>query len=108
MSKRISMKKWYKITEIENIPLMGSRKVEIADIEIAIFKTRDGSVFAINNICPHKKGKLSEGLVHEKQVTCPLHNWEIDLQTGEALGNDKGCTSVYETKIEDGILFLSL
>ena len=102
------MSKWYKITEVENIPLMGSRKVEIADIEIAIFKTRDGSVFAINNICPHKKGKLSEGLVHEKQVTCPLHNWEIDLQTGEALGNDKGCTGVYETKIEDGILFLCI
>ncbi|PUE65438.1 nitrite reductase small subunit NirD [Arcobacter caeni] len=100
--------KWYKITEVKNIPLMGSRKVAIEDIEIAIFKTRDGSIFAINNICPHKKGKLSEGLVHEKQVTCPLHNWEIDLQSGFALGNDSGCTAVYETKIEDGILFLSL
>ena len=102
------MSKWYKITAIENIPFMGSRKVEIGEIEIAIFKTRDGSLFAVNNVCPHKKGKLSEGLVHEKQVTCPLHNWEIDLQTGLALGNDSGCTSIYETKIEDGILFLSL
>lgn len=100
--------KWYKITEIENIPFMGSRKVEIGEIEIAIFKTRDGSIFAINNICPHKKGKLSEGLVHEKQVTCPLHNWEIDLKTGEALGNDSGCTGVYETRIKEGILYLNL
>ena len=100
--------KWYKITEVKNIPLMGSRKVEIEDIEIAIFKTRDGSIFAINNICPHKKGKLSEGLVHEKQVTCPLHSWEIDLTTGEALGNDSGCTNIYESKIVDGIVFVSL
>ena len=44
------MAKWYKITEVENIPFMGSRKVEIGEIEIAIFKTRDGSIFAINNI----------------------------------------------------------
>ncbi len=36
------MSKWYKITEVENIPAMGSRKVEIGEIEIAIFKTRDG------------------------------------------------------------------
>ena len=28
--------KWYKITEVKNIPLMGSRKVEIEDIEIAM------------------------------------------------------------------------
>ena len=81
--------KWYKITEVENIPQMGSRKVEIGEIEIAIFKTRDGSIFAINNICPHKKGKLSEGLVHETQVTCPLHNWEIDLKTREAIVTGK-------------------
>ena len=108
MSKMSNIKKWYRITEIENIPFMGSRKVEIADIEIAIFKTRDGSIFAINNICPHKKGKLSDGLVHDKQVTCPLHNWEIDLSSGKALGNDSGCTGIYETKIEDGIVYLGL
>ncbi len=103
-----NIKKWYKITALEDIPIMGSRKVEIADVEIAIFKTRDGSIFAINNICPHKKGKLSEGLVHETQVTCPLHNWEIDLKTGLALGNDKGCTRIYETRIEEGIIYICL
>ena len=103
-----SMSKWYKITEVENIPFMGSRKVEIGELEIAIFKTRDGSIFAINNICPHKKGKLSEGLVHNKIVTCPLHSWEINLASGEALGNDSGCTGVYKTKIVDNIIYLEI
>ena len=50
------MTKWYKITETKNIPAMGSRIVEIGEIEVAIFKTKDGSIFAINNMCPHKKG----------------------------------------------------
>ena len=102
------MIKWYKVTNIDNVPFMGSRVVEIADIEIAIFKTKDGSIFAINNTCPHKKGKLSEGLVHESIVTCPLHNWNVDLKSGEALGNDSGCTNVYETKIVDGIIYLGI
>lgn len=102
------MTNWIKITEVENIPKMGSRKVIIDETEIAIFKTKDGSIFAINNLCPHKKGKLSEGLVHEHIVTCPLHNWDIDLASGEALGNDSGCTNVYESKIEDNILYISL
>lgn len=102
------MSNWYKITSIKNIPNMGSRVVEFGDIEIAIFKTKDNSIFAINNICPHKQGKLSEGLVHENIVTCPLHNWEISLKSGEALGNDKGCTNIYESKIEDDIIFLKI
>lgn len=101
------MATWYKITQIENIPQMGSRIVEILDTQIAIFKTKSDEIFAINNTCPHKQGKLSEGLVHDKIVTCPLHNWDIDLESGEALGNDTGCTNVYETKIEDGIIYLN-
>ena len=100
------MAKWYKITEVENIPSMGSRKIQIGETEIAIFKTRDGSIFAINNVCPHKQGKLSEGLVHNHIVTCPLHNWDIDLESGEALGNDSGCTNVYESKVENSILYV--
>lgn len=102
------MAKWVKITETKNIPVMGSRKVIVGDTEIAVFKTKDGSIFAVNNVCPHKEGKLSEGLVHDHQVTCPLHNWDIDLKTGEALGNDSGCTHTYESKIEDNILYLNL
>lgn len=102
------MATWIKVIEAENIPEMGSRKIIVGEEEIALFKTRDGSIFAINNICPHKQGKLSEGLVHEKVVTCPLHNWDIDLASGEALGNDSGCTNVYESKIEDDFLYINL
>jgi len=102
------MANWIKITEVENIPSMGSRVVLVDKTEIAIFKTKDGSIFAINNICPHKQGKLAEGLVHGKNVTCPLHNWDIDLSSGEALGNDSGCTNVYESKIENDTVFISL
>ena len=102
------MATWVKLVTTEEIPSMGSRKVVVGETEIAIFKTRDGSIFAINNVCPHKQGKLTEGLVHEHVVTCPLHNWDVDLATGEALGNDSGCTNVYETKIEEGVVYLSL
>ena len=102
------MAKWIKITEVEKIPAMGSRVVQYGDIEIAIFKTRDNSIFAINNKCPHKQGKLSEGLVHEHIVTCPMHNWDIDLKKGTALGNDSGCTNVYESKIESNIIYLNI
>jgi len=98
---------WLKVIPIKDIPTMGSRKVIIENDEIALFKTKDGSIFAINNICPHKQGKLSEGLVHESKVTCPLHNWDIDLASGNALGNDSGCTNVYESKIKGDFLFIN-
>ena len=102
------MKTWKKITHINDIPLMGSRILQYQEEEIVLFKNRKEEIFALNNVCPHKQGKLSEGLVHGKSVTCPLHNWDIDLETGEALGSDSGCTQVYESKIEEEMIYVLL
>lgn len=101
------MKNWIKIIHQEEIPLMGSRVLKVNNEEIAIFKNRKSEIFAINNICPHKMGKLSEGLVHESYVTCPLHNWDINLVSGEVINEDK-CSIVYETKLENNILYIKL
>ena len=102
------MKTWKKITHINDIPLMGSRILQYQEEEIVLFKNRKEEIFALNNVCPHKQGKLSEGMVHGKSVTCPLHNWDIDLETGEALGSDSGCTKVYESKVEEEMIYVLL
>ena len=57
--------------------------------------------------CPHKQGPLSQGIVHGTTVTCPLHNWKIDLATGHALGPDEGCTNTYPVKVENGRVLLA-
>ena len=102
------MSNWTEVVTLDGIPSMGSRVVETGDIQIAVFRTADDQVFAIRNACPHKGGPLSEGIVHGTSVTCPLHNWKIDLASGEALGPDEGCTNVFPAKVEDGKVYLSL
>ena len=102
------MSTWIKLVTTDEIPVMGSRKVIIDELEIAIFKTKDESIFAINNVCPHKEGKLSDGLVHEHMVTCPLHNADIALASGEAIGENYGCADVYETKIKEDFIYIKL
>lgn len=77
---------WVKIGKISDIPRQGSRCVKLGDIIIAVFKTFDDKVFALEDKCPHKNGPLSQGIVHDGCVTCPLHNWVISLSTGEAQG----------------------
>ncbi|WP_152496929.1 nitrite reductase small subunit NirD [Roseovarius sp. THAF8] len=68
---------------------------------IAVFRTAENEVFATSNTCPHKAGPLSEGIVHGQSVTCPLHNWVFDLETGKAQGED-GEIATYPLKVEDG------
>ena len=93
---------WTEIVKLEDIPKLGSRVVATETMSIAVFRTSTDEVFAIRDACPHKGGPLSQGIVHGTSVTCPLHNWKIDLASGEALGPDEGCTNVFPVKVEDG------
>ncbi|MBT5229803.1 MAG: nitrite reductase small subunit NirD [Methylococcales bacterium] len=100
------MSKWIEIAPLSDIPVLGSRVVKTDSFSIAVFRGTDDSVFAIKDACPHKDGPLSQGIMHGTTVTCPLHNWKINLANGEALGADEGCTNVFETKVENAIVYL--
>lgn len=97
---------WIAIGQISDIPLRGSRCVETPAGRVAIFRTGDGRLFAIDDRCPHKGGPLSQGIVHGASVTCPLHNWVISLETGKAEGADEGCVRTIPVKTENGVVFI--
>jgi nitrite reductase (NADH) small subunit len=99
---------WHPIGAISDIPLRGARCVKTPHMTVAVFRTGENEVHAIENRCPHKGGPLSEGIVHGNAVTCPLHNWVISLETGKALGADEGEVRVIPVRNEGGRLSIAL
>ena len=102
------MDNWLDIGALEEIPRLGARVVRTTDGDIAVFRTADDDLFALRDRCPHKGGPLSQGIVHGRRVTCPLHNWNIELDCGRALAPDEGCSETFPVKLEDGRVLLSL
>ncbi len=101
------MNDWVEIGRIEQIPVRGARCVNTPAGKIAVFRTAENQVYAIENRCPHKGGPLSEGIVHGGSVTCPLHNWVFDLATGEAQGADEGQVRTFAVEVVDGRIFMA-
>ena len=101
-------KNWVAIGNLEDIPLRGARCVKNGDMTIAIFRTADNKVFAVEDKCPHKNGPLSQGIVHDGCVTCPLHNWVISLETGKAQGADEGATRTFPIRMDGNAILLGL
>ncbi len=91
---------WIDIGDINDIPLRGARIVKTQVGCIAVFRTAPDEVFAVSDTCPHKQGPLSEGIVHGQSVTCPLHNWVFDLNTGQAQGADEGSIPTYPVRVD--------
>ncbi len=95
------MNEWITICAIDEIPVLGARRVARAQgLDVAVFRTASGEVFALLDRCPHKGGPLSQGLVFGSSVACPLHNWTIALATGEAAAPDEGCTPRFAVRLE--------
>jgi nitrite reductase (NADH) small subunit len=101
------MTEWTLICHIDDIPVLGSRRVERAHgLDVAVFRNTQDEVFALLDRCPHKGGPLSQGIVFGTSVACPLHNWTIGLCDGQASAPDEGCTPKFEVKLDGRQVFL--
>ena len=69
--------------KVEQIALGHGRCFMVGDYEVAIFRSRDGHLSAIENRCPHKGGPLVDGIIGSNKVVCPLHGHKFDLTTGQ-------------------------
>ncbi len=94
------------IGAVDDIPIRAARIVKTNQGCIAVFRNAANKVFAIDDKCPHKGGPLSNGIQHGESITCPLHNWVFDLNSGQAQGVDEGRVKTYTTKIENGRIFM--
>ena len=100
--------KWLEVGRVHEIPLRGARQIQTPWMRVALFRTSDNKIFALEDRCPHKDGPLSQGIVHGTSVTCPLHNWVIGLESGKAQGADSGCVRTLAVKIVDERVLLGL
>ena len=102
------MADWVRVCALDEIPVLGARVIRTGNQDISVFRNDTDEVFALHDKCPHRGGPLSQGIVHGRSVTCPLHSWKIDLVSGEALAPDLGCARAYTVKVVDGAVLLAL
>ena len=85
---------------ITAIPEVEGRSFQIGSAQIAVFRSREGGLFATQAECPHRRGPLADGLLGSGTLICPLHSLKFDLSTGRAENGD--CTlATYPARLSD-------
>ena len=84
-----------------------SKLFKINDKEIAIFNNNN-KFYAINNTCPHQGGSLSEGEIHQDEVSCPSHCWMFNIKSGECLNVPSAKVKTYNIKVENEKILLNI
>ena len=72
--------------------------IELGGEQIALFRVGD-SFYAAAATCPHAWGPLAAGELEGTKITCPLHGWTFDLETGSCT-NVRGASKLQIFEVE--------
>lgn len=98
----------HRVCSVGDIPPLEGRSVTLGGKRIAVFNGA-GGFSALDGSCPHRGGPLSDGILADTCVICPLHGWRIDLGTGAVVGGGgEGRIGAYEVVERGGGLFVDL
>jgi len=92
---------------VSEIPAGEGRAYGVAGRQVAVFRLRDGTVRALDAVCPHRGGPLADGQIDADVVVCPLHAHVFDLGTGVCRTGRSDVTS-YAVRVEEGQVVVSI
>lgn len=82
-------------------------EVEVGGEIIALFNV-DGKIFATSGVCPHAGGPLGEGELIGNAITCPLHAWQFEVESGRCMRIPAMKLRTYKTKVEGSDVLVSV
>jgi nitrite reductase (NADH) small subunit len=83
---------------VQAIPEGEGRSFAVGPRRLAVFRGRQGGVYATQAECPHRGGPLADGLIGGQTLICPLHSLKFDLTTGSSA--DGSCKlAVYAARV---------
>lgn len=96
------------LCDLDDLPVGLGRPFVVEGRTIAVFRARDGAVFATANACPHKGGPLADGMLVGHQVVCPLHAFRFAAGSGDCDQPNVCAVTTYPVEVEGAAVFLTL
>ena len=96
----------FKIATTADLPAEGHAKEFICDGKPVCIARVDGHLTAMDNVCPHRGGPLSDGVIMDGKLICPWHGWQFDPVTGKSVQVPNTGVDVYTISIEGDGVFL--
>jgi len=96
-----------RVGALADFPRGCARVISVGRKPLAMFNV-DGTLHAINNICPHLGGPLGAGELEGCEVSCPYHGMPFDVTTGESADGFGHAVQVYRVKVEADAVWVEM
>ena len=93
-----------RVGSVAELPPGSAKMLAVGDYDIAVFNV-GGAFFAIDDVCPHFAGSLSEGTVSGETVSCPVHGWCFNLRDG-SMPNGRKSVATFDVRVAGDDVFV--
>jgi nitrite reductase/ring-hydroxylating ferredoxin subunit len=73
-----------RVAALSEVPPGTAKQVRVSGRSLALFNV-GGTLYALEDVCPHRGAPLSEGECEGTEVICPWHGARFDLTSGNHL-----------------------
>ena len=84
------------------------RNYRIMGRPVAVFREEDGTYHALEMACRHQGADLTGGRIKGDVVTCPWHNWQFNIRTGECIWGSPSRLRPYACELRGEEIYISL
>ncbi len=69
------------IAKTSDVPNFGKKVVSVSDREILLINVK-GTIYAVENDCPHQGSPMNAAIVKDGYISCPRHGYRFSLTDG--------------------------
>ncbi|HYN28405.1 MAG TPA: non-heme iron oxygenase ferredoxin subunit [Dermatophilaceae bacterium] len=109
VSEQVTDTGFVPVCRLDELPEVGVAAAEVDGRVIALVRTEDGAVHAIDDRCTHANVSLSEGELDGCTLECWLHGSRFDVRTGVPSGPPATVpVTVHDVRVLDGEVHVRL
>ena len=102
------MAEWVRLCGVKEAPEPGSvAEVEAQGVAICLANV-GGTLSALDNWCPHRRGPLGQGWLEGTGVVCPWHAWTFSTATGIADPPETAKVDVFPVRVDGKDVVINL
>ena len=100
---------WHIVGNLEDVTRDDVIAKTIGSTTLALVRTSDDRIYAVDAICTHGKASLADGFVDGTEIECPKHNGRFNVVTGEAVASPaRTALRTYPCHLIDGCIEVQL
>lgn len=95
------------VAKLGEIPNLGKKQVTVNGQDIMLVNLK-GTIYAVENECPHQGAPLAAAIVKDGHLTCPRHGYRFELQDGRCKEHPEFVLKSWPVRIEGDDVIVDL